>query len=280
MNDEQLFERLANHDGSAALDASFEGRLYSILQREMRPRRSLRPALLLVAAVVVLAIVGYRAFFGPHVGGPSPSETAQPTSTPATSAAPEGPLEPGSFTLVVVEEVPLAVTVSVQAADWYGVSGGGTLLKRDSAEPPDGAGFIVFTGNLEVYGDPCAWATSRPDPPTGPTVDDLVAALSLQPGRDATAPTDITVDGYSGKAIELTVPADIAFATCDLGEFRSWQYPDGSPRWHQGPGQHDLLWILDVKGLRVVIDAGFYEGTSPADRAEQQAILDSIQFKT
>ena len=279
MNDEVLFERLASHDGPAAVDDAFDDNLYSILQGEMHRSRSWRPALLLVAGALLLAVVGYQVLSGPFGGRPGPSATPQPTSTPATSAAPEGLLEPGLFRLVIADEVPIAVTVAVPAADWYGVSVGRTLLKRNSAEPPDGAGFIVFTGPLDVYRNPCAWATSRPDPPTGPTVDDLVAALSLQPGRDATAPTDITVDGYRGKAIELTVPAGINFATCDLGEYRSWQDPDGNARFHQGPGQHDLLWIIDVDGTRIVIDAAFYAGTSAIVRAEQQAILDSIHVQ-
>jgi len=96
--------------------------------------------------------------------------------------------------------------------------------------------------------------------------------------RGATSPTEIVVDGYAGTAIELTVPADLDFATCWAGEFRSWTNTEDAARFHQGPGQHDLLWIIDVDGTRVVIDAGFYEGTSAADMAELQAILDSIQF--
>ncbi len=279
MNDELLFERLASHDGPAAVDDAFDDNLYSILQGEMHRSRSWRPALLLVAAALLLAVVGYQVLSGPFGGRPGPSATPQPTSTPATSAAPEGLLEPGPFPLVIVDEVSLDRHRDGPGGRLVRRQWGHTLLKRDSAAPPDGAGFIVFTGDLDVYRNPCAWATSRPDPPTGPTVDDLVAALSLQPGRDATAPTDITVDGYRGKAIELTVPADINFATCDLGEYRSWQDPDGNARFHQGPGQHDLLWIIDVDGTRIVIDAAFYAGTSAIVRAEQQAILDSIHVQ-
>jgi hypothetical protein len=39
------------------------------------------------------------------------------------------------------------------------------------------------------------------------------------------------------------------------------------------------LWVVDVYGTRVIIDATFYDGTSAADMAEIQAILDSIRFK-
>ncbi len=235
------------------------------------------------AAVLVVAVVGFQLFSGPGTGGPGESGTPQPTSTPVTSeapsVAPEGLLDPGPFTLWVDEASGLTTMLTVPAADWYGTNAGGILLKNDTADPPKGAGFITWVGELTVYGDPCQWRTTSPDPPTGPTVDDLVTALSAQPMRDATAPVDITVDGFSGRAIELTVPADIDFADCDRGEFRSWTGPDDAARYHQGPGQHDLVWIIDVDGTRVVIDAAFYEGTSAADRAEQQAILDSIDFQ-
>jgi Tol biopolymer transport system component len=57
MNDELLFERLASHEEPAALDRAFEDRLYSILEREMRRGRSLRPALLLAATLVLVLTI-------------------------------------------------------------------------------------------------------------------------------------------------------------------------------------------------------------------------------
>lgn len=236
------------------------------------------------AAVVVIAFIGYQLLSSPDVVDPGPTETPQPTPTPAQSAAPARLLEPGVYTFLDRAGVRATVTVP---AGWYSfdpVTDGpavGAILKNDSGDPPDGAAILPWTGDLIVYGDPCLWFDSRPDPPTGPTVDDLVAALSAQSLRDASPATDITVDGYAGKAIELTVPADLNFADCDAGEFRSWQEPTGgSARFHQGPGQHDLLWIIDVDGTRVVIDASFFEGTSATDMAELQAILESIQIES
>ena len=44
------------------------------------------------------------------------------------------------------------------------------------------------------------------DPPVGPTVDDLASAWADLPAFNATAPTDITVDGFDGKLVEFTVP--------------------------------------------------------------------------
>ena len=47
----------------------------------------------------------------------------------------------------------------------------------------------------------------------------------------------------------------------------------------QGPSQGWHLWILDVDGIRVVVQTNDYAGTSAENRAELQAIVDSIQIE-
>jgi hypothetical protein len=129
----------------------------------------------------------------------------------------------------------------------------------------------AVTGNS--YADPCHWTETELDPPLGPTVDDLATALENQLTREATT-SDVTLDGYAGKLVKLTVPADAVFADCDQGEFRSW---DG--RYHQGPGQRDDVYIVDVEGFRLVIDALSYPGSSEDDLRELQQLLDTIQIE-
>ena len=41
-------------------------------------------------------------------------------------------------------------------------------------------------------------------------------------------------------------------------------------------GQRQDLWILDVAGTRLVIDAATFPETSAGDRAEMQAIVDTL----
>jgi len=139
---------------------------------------------------------------------------------------------------------------------------------------------ITFTGELFVYGDPCEWSTTKPEIPAR-TVDELVAALSAQASRDASAPKDITVGGHAGKSITLHVPDDAVFGRCDQGYFGSWV--DGleptPSRYHQGPGQIDELWILDVNGVLTVIDTTYYVGTPVEDVEEMRAIVRSASFK-
>jgi len=236
-----------------------------------------------VVAVAVLVGVNYLA--GPNVGGPNlteatPTPTAEPTTTPLPTPAstPAFLLPTGEHLLA---DTVRSMTVMIPAPDWYGDPGGAILTKNDNAEAPDGAGLIVFDGDLVVYGDPCQWATTRPDAPAT-TVDELVTALTAQPSRDASEPVDITLGGYAGKSITLHVPDDAVFSGCDSGTFGSWGLPgdDVTPfRYHQDPGQIDKLFIADVEGTLVVIDIAWYEGTPQSVVDELEAIVASTTFE-
>jgi hypothetical protein len=242
------------------------------------------------AAVVVAVLVISAQLLGPPApAGPGGAPSATPSPTPEPSVAapsrtPEGLLPEGSHVLTDGAALDgmstLPITVTIPAPDWYGEAGDGILVKNDSADAPDGAGMIVFFGELFVYGDPCEWSTTRPDAPAT-TVDELVAALTAQASRDATAPVDITLGGYAGKSITLHVPDDAVFSQCDEGYFGSWGGPaEPTPyRYHQGPGQIDVVWVLDVDGVLAVIDWAYYAGTPTEHVNELRAIVESITFE-
>jgi len=251
--------------------------------------RYLKPGLA-AAAVVVIAVVAFNLLPGAPApgGGPTPSPSvspseAEPSTQPSTAAGlPEGPHV--LFNFQSLEGASVQMTVTIPAPGWFGDWGSGILLKNDNPDPPEGSGMIVFAGveDLYVYGDPCAWSTTRPDTPAT-TVDEAVAALAAQASRDASAPADITLGGYTGKAITLHVPDDANLADCDEGIFAMFQESavsgvDGVSRYAQGPGQIDEVWILDVDGLMVVIDWAYYEGTPADDVAELRAIVESATF--
>jgi hypothetical protein len=239
---------------------------------------------LAAAAVVVIAIIAINLLPGsPQPGGaPTPSPSVEPSAAESLTPAglPEGPhlLHDG------LSQGTVAMTVTIPAPGWYGEPSGGILTKNENADPPDGAGMIVWAGveNLYVYGDPCAWSTTRPDSPAT-TVDEAMAALAAQASRDASAPVDITLDGYTGKAITLHTPDDANFAECDEGLFGMFaddveSGPDSVERYSQGPGQIDEVWILDVDGQLVVIDWTYYAETPQASVDEERAIVESTTF--
>lgn len=128
---------------------------------------------------------------------------------------------------------------------------------------------------VDVYGNGCHWLGPMIHP--GPTVDELGAVLAARPLRNATAPVAVSFGGYQGKYLEWSVPADIHFSDCDGGSFMSWS--GGGDRYQQGPGQVDRLWILDLGGRRLVIDATYMPGATDQDRAELAKVVNSIAFK-
>jgi hypothetical protein len=149
-----------------------------------------------------------------------------------------------------------------------GWTGGAEYVgKRDNA-PPSGAG-LLFTRGAPLYVDPCGSETGTI--PVGPTVDDFASALADHPELDVTTPVDVTLAGYSGKYVDLQVPADIT----DCPVYRPWE----PGLFAQGAGQRWHLWILDADGQRVVVQSTDYLGTSAEDRLELRAIVDSITIE-
>jgi hypothetical protein len=224
-----------------------------------------------IAAISVAFATTLAACSGDGAGtAPAPS----PTVTPLPSLA-EGALEPGTYVVSTVDpgfDAAHRITISVPSG-WEGV--GDRSAVRNTGSGPD---MKVSFGLVEnTYAKPCRWALTLLHPPLGPQVDDLVAAFANQQGRDATTPTDVTLDGYAGKYMELTTPAGINPADCDGGEFRSWKFTDGGSRYTQ-PGEREQLWILDVDGVRLVIDAPYSPGNSAQDRAELLQIVESIRI--
>jgi hypothetical protein len=83
-----------------------------------------------------------------------------------------------------------------------------------------------------------------------------------------------------GKYLELSVPRRIDFDDCDEGAFESWTATGwSSDRYQQAPGQVDRIWILDVGGERLVVDAAYLATATAKDRAELETVVESIRFR-
>ena len=76
---------------------------------------------------------------------------------------------------------------------------------------------MTITNPGAVYADPCH-PTDGFYPGPVDTVDGFVTALTEQQGwAEVTAPSDISVDGYVGKAFQRTAPADMSGCTTEDG---------------------------------------------------------------
>jgi hypothetical protein len=120
---------------------------------------------------------------------------------------------------------------------------------------------------------------ARPDVPTGTTVDEFVTALVEHPELDVTSPVDVTLGGYSGTYLELQAPANIATVQDLPGPDECAYYFVWEPGiYAQGPNHLWHIWVVDVDGVRVVVRADTYPGTTPEVQAQLAAIVDSIQI--
>jgi hypothetical protein len=216
-----------------------------------------------VAAIASIVIAAVLVGCGPNLAG----ET-EPMSTPTATGAPSATPLPAAYRLTISEISPIQVFVTLPV----GWSRGGSVVIKNAAH-------LGLFPVANVYADPCHWSGALLDPPVGPTVENLASALVNQVMRDATA-TDITLDGYGGKLVRMSVPADINFADCDDRLFGTWTEAgsDAPSRYAHGPGELDEVYIVDVSGTRVVIDAAHMPFTSAAELAELEGMVASVEI--
>jgi hypothetical protein len=250
---------------------------------------------LAAAAVVVIAIIAINLLPGTPPPGdePSaePSEAAQSAEPSTWTGLAEGPF------VVTGTDDPVQVTLDIASPGWSHAPEFDLVGKDDDGlDPPEsvGAALLAWTwpaGTVfNVYADACLWRTTIPTT-AATTPDQLAAPLAAQAKVDATAPEDVTVGGYAGKAMTLTVPMSYyidenatreeEFADCDEGIFGFYaaEVETEPSRNAQGPGQIDELWILDVDGATVILDAT-YGPEAPANLIEEmRAMVESATFE-
>jgi hypothetical protein len=236
------------------------------------------------AAVVVVALLGINFLLpgGPSIGAPGSTAdpSAAPTSDPSASP-PELPaggstLRAGTYVMAPFGEPNDAIRFTVTVPDgWVAGRDQTAIVSETGPEGPDGTALVLIMVN-GLYSDPCHDnAAGEQDVLVGPTVEDLAAALQDQSAYEASAPTAVALGGYTGLRMDLQLPSDIDFATCDEGQFWVW---DAAP-YALGTGNEWHLWILDVEGARVVVLVEDFAATPAQDRAAMQEIVDSIEIE-
>jgi len=216
---------------------------------------------------------------------PETPSTAPPSAAAASPAAPtsassprlpgEGSVAAGTYAL----DPDLGITMDVPAG--WATCCDGVLVKSDFDA-------VLYGGfsDITVYADPCKWSTGGTSTPHGAAA--IAAALAAQPGRDASPPKAITLDGLPAVHVRLTVPADqkvtsvgngdFSFEGCDQGEFRSFTDSDGGTRHHQAPTQTDDFYFVDVDDKTFVLDVVSGPGIAAAERAALDAMIASVKI--
>jgi len=151
-----------------------------------------------------------------------------------------------------------------------------------SSGSPDYAGFELWGNATQVHRVRCQEAMGASNN-VGPTAADLATAIASLDGFRSSAPTDVTVGPYSGKRLQLAVPAD-RWAACTDGAYRyaygSFTDEDEKDREYLGPDQVDEMWILDLENDDRQLFLITYFPTTPAAWVDQlRQMVESVQIR-
>ena len=228
-----------------------------------------------LAAALVMAACSPGQAEPPSSSDPTSVAEAPTTQAPATSAATSAPATAGTTVIVPWGGPGPRAQLTVMLPDGWEARDG-FVITGDADDRPT---FMRVGSSIvaNIYSEPCL--DKLLDPPLGPTVDDLATAFADAWGTNATTPTEVTLDGFNGMQMVLTVPADVAFADCVTERYMAWRDAGGGDRWYQGPGQIQESWIVDVEGERLLIEASYFPELPPENRAELQQVIDSIQIE-
>ena len=133
---------------------------------------------------------------------------------------------------------------------------------------------IAYWAPVDVLGEPCAnHDVSRRTPVR--TAAEMAAALTSQPRSTVTRPRPVSIDGYDGLTLRLSV--DVDPRTCPDKVF----YVFGTAtfdHWVSHEGDTERYWILDVDGEVLLLSVTTAEGASQVQAAELAGIVESARF--
>jgi hypothetical protein len=240
------------------------------------PKRVIIAGLLAAAAVISIAIVAIRRDDPESPANqPTPTVTVPPTTPPqALFGASRGQLAPGTYFVDEVDGTP-TTRILVTVGEGWGSDGAWSIGKGDGQ-------LVTFSRPDKVFLDACHPGDGyHPGPLT--TLDGLVTALSEQGGWiDVTTPSDISIDGYSGRAFQRKTPADFSACTSPVPfpDFPSWENGEfGDRGWsYYPPGDTETVWVLDLDGTVIILETRLNAGQPAEAHAELAAVLDSIRI--
>jgi hypothetical protein len=216
-----------------------------------------------IAAVVLVAIVGFALLRPSSGSGVGTSPTTSPTASPTPSPKPTHTPRPAGM---VVQQKPISFTVTLPQ-NW--VNNGWFAAPSQGTEAPTGIA-IGAPGAINVPSDPCDGVGKEPG---AKTPADVVAALRSRTDLVVSNVIDTTLDGHTGKRVDIQAPADLSACT-DL--YVIMAEPGGAGFHVQGPSQKIRMWIVDVDGQPTVFQINSFAGTPAEDVAAAERIVASI----
>ena len=177
---------------------------------------SKRCAALVAVAMVAAAMAGCTAQSSEASQNATSSATADAEApVPLTQMSDNTALDPGRYVINVAEatSVPLQPVLAVPAG-FVRIEGAFGVRADDESRH-------VWASDVNsVYTHPCG-AGAVPEPVL-PSAAHLANALFAQPLRTGSAPVPVTVGGYQGFYVDMTVPDDVDVKKCPRGRFELW----------------------------------------------------------
>ena len=269
-----------HEDADRVLDAVFDQvpatpqRRASWLAQRFYEMNGLTRFATVAVGLLAVIVIGLALAKGANIGGPGP--TAVPTTTPALlNELPEGDLSAGTYEIDAI--FPVRLTFTVPAGFNHGTGGSDDVGIHTSVAPQHGFEFQMASN---VFPDPCHRTGGAAAPPIGPSVDDLVTALTTMVGFEAGPVTDVTIGGTRAKAFDLT--NGINPATCDAQDIRTFIFAGTAAQSSVGGGERQRIYVMDVAGKRLMIMTSYFPNGNPAAEADAVAslkkIVESIHF--
>jgi hypothetical protein len=223
-----------------------------------------------------------------HDTSPEPTDSSTSAAQSGVGLLEDGPVTPGRHRYVVLstcdpklgcpaKSEPRLPDVLVTVPSGWTASNEFHLIEPSTSAgtgPPDGAALIMGWTNFwaALNSQPCSSVSHQiPDIKVGATVIDFVDAVVTHPELHVTEPRPIQLGKHRGQFFTLVGPSDIS--QCKE-EWRPWE---PSP-YLQGPGNRWDIWVMDVDGVRVLIMAEYYPGTSAKLWAQLHDMAESIRF--
>ena len=233
--------------------------------------------IVLIGAVLVAAlaagsilIAGGRGTGPVATPVPTPIPTAVPTPVPTPIPSPialkAGALEPGTYRVRPYHDDSLTWTVNVPAGwsafeDWAVIG----------PEMPGNVGTALFLAEkVGIPVDSCHPEGTA----SASTVADFIASVDARDDWVVSKPVDVVVDGYSGRRIDVELPADVA--TCGTNNDYFVTAEDGKNGFYaQAPSNRFTFWALDVAGKPRVFMRSTFAAVPAREVSETDAMVAS-----
>ena len=151
----------------------------------------------------------------------------------------------------------------------------GLYISKSVVGPQDAEAVIYWTGfHDRAQATPCTKLLSSA---SGGSTAELAAAVATAPGTKViSGPSRVTVGGRPAQQVMLTVRRDLG---CAPGYFFSWRFKMLGAFWEKTEvGDTIRVWIIDVHGTRLVIEAETHKNAGRDLEQEITKIIGSIRF--